>query len=97
MWLLTPRLVVEYADDSKAAKGQRPKTLQRAEARLGVTTDYVDLSLHSASANGNVGEFWAGVPLVFLPLSCYSAKGCAREGLERRPAAFHSLFGERRG
>ncbi|SCV71461.1 BQ2448_3049 [Microbotryum intermedium] len=27
----------------------------RHQARLGVTTDYVDLSLHSACANGNVG------------------------------------------
>lgn len=34
----------------------KPKALQRAEARLGVTTDYKDLSLHSAAANGNVGE-----------------------------------------
>jgi len=28
----------------------------RDEARLGITTDYKDLSLHSAAANGNLGE-----------------------------------------
>lgn len=31
-------------------------SITRQENRLGITTDYVDLSLHSAAAKGNVGE-----------------------------------------
>ncbi|GAA5876758.1 hypothetical protein JCM16303_006277 [Sporobolomyces ruberrimus] len=30
-------------------------SITRQENRLGITTDYVDLSLHSAAANGNIG------------------------------------------
>ncbi|GAA5980001.1 hypothetical protein JCM11641_008259 [Rhodosporidiobolus odoratus] len=36
-------------------KGPVASSISRQEARLGVTTNYKDLALHSAAANGNVG------------------------------------------
>jgi hypothetical protein len=36
--------------------GPLSRSNTRQQLRLGVTTDYVDLSLHSACANGNIGE-----------------------------------------
>ncbi|GAA6021699.1 hypothetical protein JCM10207_008547 [Rhodosporidiobolus poonsookiae] len=40
---------------SHSHSGTRHRSLCRQDARLGVSTSYTDLSLHSACANGNVG------------------------------------------
>lgn len=49
-------LALNGALPSPTRSHYQPKSVQRAEKRLGVTTEYADLSLHSASANGNLGE-----------------------------------------
>jgi len=41
-------------------------SITRQENRLGITTDYTDLSLHSAAAKGNVGEFLSQNNCLFL-------------------------------
>lgn len=53
----TSTLAVGGAGASSSGGHGLSGSSSRQMARLGVQTDYVDLSLHSACANGNSGEF----------------------------------------